>query len=145
TVLLNASAVLDMAVPDGGVEREQLEWIARSAEQMARLISDLLDVSSIEAGEFSVALGPRPVGRRRREALERGRRLAREKELRGEGGGVGAARPPRATPHRSPRVLGNLLGNAIKFSPRGGRASLWAEAVEGEVRFTVSDTGSGVP
>jgi signal transduction histidine kinase len=63
-----------------------------------------------------------------------------------------------ADPHRLLQVLANLIGNAIKFTPVGGRVELLAQAVEDDltaalltgkrgsaVRFTVSDTGSGIP
>jgi signal transduction histidine kinase len=65
--------------------------------------------------------------------------------------------PVNADPHRLLQVLANLIGNAIKFTPAGGRVELLAEAVdddltsalligrqESAVRFSVSDTGCGI-
>src|SRR5690606_26180730 len=62
TVLLNASAMLD-APDDAVIERyrDPIRWISRSADQMNRLISDLLDLSSIEQGRLSVEPAVQPV------------------------------------------------------------------------------------
>jgi signal transduction histidine kinase len=46
---------------------------------------------------------------------------------------------------RISQVLSNLVGNAVKFTGRGGLISISAERGEGEVRFSVIDTGSGIP
>ncbi|MEO6325302.1 MAG: ATP-binding protein, partial [Thermoanaerobaculia bacterium] len=43
------------------------------------------------------------------------------------------------------QVFTNLIGNAVKFTPDGGRITLEAEPGKGEIRFTVSDTGPGIP
>jgi signal transduction histidine kinase len=43
------------------------------------------------------------------------------------------------------QALGNLLGNALKFTPRGGRVTVSARARGGATRFSVSDTGPGIP
>jgi signal transduction histidine kinase len=50
-----------------------------------------------------------------------------------------------ADPHRIQQVLSNLIGNAIKFTPRGGRITVSTEPVAGELRVAVSDTGPGIP
>lgn len=147
TVLLNSSAILD----SGSAERlerhirDQLQWILRSAEQMNRLISDLLDVSAIELGRFSLDPSPQSVASLVRDAanlyhpfaFERGIHLdaSVEEEL------------PRvlADPGRLQQVLGNLLTNAVKFSDEGASIELRAERHSAaEVRFTVADTGEGI-
>jgi signal transduction histidine kinase len=92
-----------------------------------------------------VELAPREVDPVVREALEMCRPLTLEKGLASSGGVAPGTPPILADHHRIQQVLANLLGNAIKFSPPGGRISLRAEAAGGEVRFSVSDTGAGVP
>jgi PAS domain S-box-containing protein len=148
TVLLNASAILDSGGSGtlGEMEREQLEWVSRSAEQMSRLISDLLDVSSIEAGRLSVELRARSVAPLVREATEMCRPLAGEKGISLTAEVADGTPPILADQGRLHQVLGNLLGNAIKFTPRDGSIRLRAApGGAGEVLFAVSDSGPGVP
>ena len=42
-------------------------------------------------------------------------------------------------------VFSNLIGNAVRHTPKGGSITLGAEAIDGSVRFTVADTGTGIP
>jgi signal transduction histidine kinase len=53
--------------------------------------------------------------------------------------------PVLADPARIQQVLSNLVGNAVKFTPRDGRITVCAERIDGEVRFAVIDTGPGIP
>lgn len=125
--------------------REHLAGIARSGERMGRLIGDLLDVARIEAGGLSVEAAPVPARRLLDEAVEmaaplvRDRDIALERATRGELPHVGADRD------RILQVFSNLVGNALRFTPEGGRIVLRAEAGEDEVVFGVDDTGPGVP
>jgi signal transduction histidine kinase len=127
--------------------------IRRSAERMDRLIHDLLDVSSMEAGRFRVeprAWGP---GEILAEAVALAGPLAAEKGVSVEVEADPAAPPVLADRHRVLQVLSNLLGNAVAFTPSGGRVRAACRRVElgetgeihGRVMFTVSDTGPGIP
>src|SRR5207249_8620207 len=53
--------------------------------------------------------------------------------------------PVLADAARIQQVLSNLVGNAVKFTPRSGRITVCAERIDGEVRFGVIDTGPGIP
>jgi PAS domain S-box-containing protein len=125
--------------------RRWLDVIGRAAQQMDSLIGDLLDVSSMEAGRFEVALAGRDLAALLGECCEQFRPLCRaqELELRCEIPG----RLPRVCfdERQLQRVLGNLLGNAIKFSRKGGSIRLRAEEAPGEVRVGVTDQGPGIP
>ncbi len=146
TVLLNSSAILETVPPDAQDpgQRDQLEWIARSAEQMDRLIRDLLDLSSIEAGRLSVeprscgaaAIVSDAVNFHGALAAEKGVELGREFE-----DGLPAVE---ADHERILQVLANLIGNAIKFTAPGGRVMVRASAAGNEVEFSVADTGLGI-
>jgi PAS domain S-box-containing protein len=148
TVLLNASAIID-APGSAGLDpaaSDQLKWIARSAEQMNRLISDLLDVSAIELGRLSLDPAPCSVEKLLTDALLMFRPLAADKQIRI------LVDAPTGIPdiivdsERLLQVLGNLVGNSIKFSPPGSRVRLVARSTDSdEIRLCVADEGPGIP
>jgi PAS domain S-box-containing protein len=118
--------------------------ISESVETMNRLIQDLVDVASIERGQLSLERGPadparildRAVHMFRVEAESHGIKLTRD-----IGQGLSTINADEA---RVVQVLSNLIRNAIKFTPDGGRIALRAEAAEGMVRLSVADTGIGI-
>jgi signal transduction histidine kinase len=118
--------------------------VERAATTMTELIAGLLDLSRIEAGRLPLSLGEHDIGALLHEAVEQVQPLA-------EQAGVplaltlvpiGAARCDRI---RTLQALANLLGNAVKFTPRGGAIELWADEVDGGWRVSVRDTGPGIP
>jgi signal transduction histidine kinase len=121
-----------------------LRAIRSSAERASRMIQDLLDATRIETGRLSIEPAPEPVALLLREAVELYGRAAQERgiELRCEAG----AELPRvqADRERVLQVLGNLIGNALKFTPPGGRVEVAAQAEGDEVRIWVADTGVGI-
>ncbi|MGZ8468344.1 MAG: ATP-binding protein [Gemmatirosa sp.] len=121
-----------------GVVRHAAEW-------MERIIRDLLDVTAIEAGRLAVdraPLDPADVVERTHEqfapiAAERGITLVAD---------VASALPTiLADGERLQQALGNLLGNALKFTPAGGTVTLRGARANGGVRLAVHDTGPGIP
>ena len=147
TVLTAASLLLRSLPPDsaGRRDRRHVEAIRRSADRMNRVIADLLDVASIESGRLFVeprresvqAIVTAAVGACRDQAVEKSLRIEQR---------VGAEQVDAVCDReRVLQVLGNLIGNAIKFTPEGGSVQVTAEAVGDEVLFTVRDTGIGVP
>ncbi|MBX5483628.1 MAG: PAS domain-containing protein [Myxococcaceae bacterium] len=127
--------------------RRILERGRRSAKQMATLIRDLLDFSTAISGHLSLERAAHPVDQLLQEAAESVAPLleSRGLRLRLENGAHGALVD--VDRERFHQVLGNLLGNAIKFSPRGGTITVGAENVASsrEVSFWVKDEGPGVP
>lgn len=146
SILLNATMLLDMT-PDGALEpwmQENLRQIVGSVEQTNRLITDLLDVSRMEANG-GIALDRSPVDARPLVAVAvrmlQPLAAAREVELVAD-----AAEPLPAflDPDRIVQVLSNLIGNAVKFTEPGGRVRVSARREGAEHRFEVSDTGIGI-
>jgi signal transduction histidine kinase/predicted chitinase len=135
----------DSKIPDD--DREQLEIISLSANRMSRLIQDLLDVTRLEGGK-KLPIEPtrvevEPLLHEAHElfkvqATASGITLRHEAEAED-------VPPIRADLHRVMQVLSNLIGNAMKFTPHGGTITIRARAKNGDVLFTVSDTGSGIP
>jgi len=125
--------------------RKHTDTIERSVERMDRLIKDLLDMASLQAGQLKLDLGRYAVDDLVRDGLVLLEPLAIEKhiELRShlpqERCWVVCDRD------RFFQVLSNLVGNALKFTPEAGTVTV--EVVPGEdvVRFSVKDTGPGIP
>ncbi|WPB76269.1 HAMP domain-containing sensor histidine kinase [Archangium violaceum] len=125
--------------------RKHTQTIERSVERMDRLIKDLLDMASLQAGQLKLDLGRYAVDDLVRDGLVLLEPLAIEKrvELR--------TRLPRercwveCDRDRFFQVLSNLVGNALKFTPEEGRVSVEVVPGEGFVRFCVRDTGPGIP
>ena len=146
TVLTAVSLLLRSLPPDaeGKRDRRHVEAIKRSAERMNRLIGDLLDVASIESGRLFVEPRREPVRSIVAEAIAASHDQAAEKALRVEQNIPADQLEALCDRDRVLQVLGNLIGNAIKFTPEGGMVKVRAEAFDDEVLFTVRDTGIGV-
>jgi signal transduction histidine kinase len=126
-------------------EREKFMAVAtRSLHQMNRLIADLLDVMRLETGHLSLETEVLQVTTALEEAGESIKHMAVER-----GVSLSVTRPDvslqvRADRGRLAQVFGNLLGNAVKFTPKGGRVELRSWEKDGEVAFEIADTGPGV-
>jgi len=133
------------AGPRDAPARELLEIAVRNADRMIRLINDLLDLSRLEAGRMEFQLAPVPLADGVAAGLETVAAFAQEQ-------GVTVATEPPAEPQvvlgvrdRLVQVIVNLVSNAIKFSPRGGRVTVrwWSE--NGFAVTEVADQGPGIP
>jgi PAS domain S-box-containing protein len=118
--------------------------IARSASRMNRLIQDLLDVALVEAGELKVERAPLSATDLARDAVESEKPLAAESGLELDLEGTGDAPKVLGDRNRLLQVFDNLIGNAIKFTPKGGRITVGVRPGENEVVFSVADTGRGI-
>ena len=130
--------------PDGKHAVAQVDRIQRYAARMNRLIGDLVDVTSIEAGKLSVAPARADAAAALIEAAETFEAAA---SAGGVSIGVDVDQRPLHGMFDHPRilqVLTNLVSNAVKFTPAGGQIILRGEAVGGGLRLSVSDTGPGV-
>jgi signal transduction histidine kinase len=147
TVLTAVGLLLRSLPPDreGRRDRRHVEAIRRSAERMTRMIGDLIDVASIESGRLFVEPRKEAVRPIIVEAIEACRDQAHEKSLRVEERVTAEQIEAVCDRERVLQVLGNLIGNAIKFTPDGGVVQVSAEPFDDEVLFTVRDTGVGVP
>jgi signal transduction histidine kinase len=125
--------------------REQAESIAKVAARMESLIRTMLDVATIEAGRLTVNVGTCAAEELLRETMEVFAPLAGARNVVLEE----AVRVPglalRADQERVLQVLSNLVGNAMKFTPEGGRVTLSLERDADMARFGVRDTGPGIP
>ncbi|HEX8823449.1 MAG TPA: PAS domain S-box protein [Archangium sp.] len=130
---------------EGAVWRKQLEVIQRSADRAVHLIQDLMDATKMEAGRFTVVQHPEEAVRLMDEAVELHRPLAEARSLQLERQVEEGLPPVMADRGRVLQVFSNLIGNALRFTPAGGSITLGARREEGLVRFSVVDTGPGIP
>lgn len=124
--------------------RVSVDRILRASRSMARLVEDLLDVASIEAGR----LGLRPVALRA-DALVRETIDAHSAQAESRGLALTMAAVTSTAlvgdQGRLQQALSNLVGNALKFTPPGGTVLLCADDDDGFVRISVVDSGPGLP
>jgi signal transduction histidine kinase len=117
----------------------------QSAEQMARLIGNLLDAQRLEEGRLPVALGPTDLGAALRERCRQvGARLA-QKQLVLDASIPDDLPAARADPALFARVLDNLLDNAIKYTPSGGHIAVSCRPEAAGLVVRVADSGPGIP
>jgi len=117
--------------------------IQRLTARMNRLIGDLVDVASIEAGKLQVTPTDGDLRALVHESVEIFHASADARGIRLEEV-AGPALPARFDHDRLLQVVANLIGNAIKFSSSGAHISIRAETGSGEDRVAVSDTGPGI-
>jgi signal transduction histidine kinase len=126
----------------------RLVRISRSLEssivQMQRIISDLLDVAAIEAGKLSVQLETGDARTPIEEAVESSRSISAEKSITLDAGIGPDPLPASFDPGRIVQVLENLIHNALKFTPNGGRISVEGRRTDHVVEIRVRDTGPGL-
>ncbi len=137
--------MLEELVADGSVERRQIQVIQRSVKRMNELIQDLLDIKRIESGRLAVEPRPENLPAIVHEALEILRPLAAARDLSLSAHISDALPTVLADPARVQQLISNLVGNAIKFTPRGGSITVSAEPDAREVRVIIEDTGQGIP
>ncbi|HEU4887675.1 MAG TPA: PAS domain S-box protein, partial [Thermoanaerobaculia bacterium] len=141
-IALSADLLADAPADE---QAELVETIRSSARQMQRLIQDLLDVARMETGSLSVAKDEVDPATLVREMCESNAPIARQKEQKIVCE-IGDGLPPICGDReRLVQVFGNLIGNAIKFTPERGTITVEVRRAGRNVEFTVRDTGPGIP
>ncbi|MFW6289167.1 MAG: sensor histidine kinase [Spirochaetota bacterium] len=140
-----AEMILDGIYGDASAEiRDVVGEIQQSGEHLLGLINDVLDITKIESGRMELRTAEGDLGECIRAAVSRLEPLARENAI--ELSTAIDSRLPAITFDRKriSQVLTNLIGNAVKFTPRGS-VRVGAEANETDVSVWVRDTGIGIP
>lgn len=119
--------------------------VLRRAHQMAQLIDMLLNVEEIESGRVSIRQVSLDIGDLVRETGRSFLPVAKQKGLRMQWEVPDSISRPLADLDRIAQVLNNLVSNAIKFTPAGGRVTLRVGEGHGGITVEVSDTGPGIP
>jgi len=145
TIVMGASTMLELLPESLPLLRNHAQIVRRAADRMNRLIQDLLDVRRIESGRLAIDPRPVTVALLVDETLEMLRPLAASASLELCTDLAPELPRVRADSGRILQVFSNLVGNAIKFTPPGGRITIGATCLEDEVRFDIADTGPGIP
>lgn len=141
-----AETLLGGALEDEQNSRRFLGIIRDHAIRLGRLTDELLSLSQLEAGKLTLDLRSLAVGRLLETCVDTLRLQAARKEI-----AIALESPPdalavRADSERLREVLQNLLDNAMRYTPAGGRITIRAAAAESnQVLISVSDTGIGIP
>jgi signal transduction histidine kinase len=126
-------------------EREALETIDRNAEIQARLVDDLVDVSRMTHGKLRLERGPVSLDSLARHAAQSAQPDAARKSVTlGVSVEPGADLTTIGDGVRLLQVFGNLLSNAIRYTPPGGTVEIKLERHGGAARIEVCDTGAGI-
>jgi K+-sensing histidine kinase KdpD len=125
--------------------KELLRPMMRAGKQMNRLISDLLDAVRLQAGQLSLDVQDVRVDEIERQAEETFRPAAAARHIQLEMVAPDTVTLVHADPLRVSQIVGNLLGNALKFTPEQGRVTLRAVPKGEQVVFQVMDSGPGIP
>src|SRR6266436_5696421 len=125
-------------------QQRYVSHIHSGGKHLLKLISDILDLSKIEAGRMELAIENLGVRAAFGEVLSVMQPLA-DRKSHVLSSSAEAEVAVRADSTRFKQVLMNLLGNAIKFTPNGGRIELAARLESGRVRVEVRDNGPGIP
>jgi signal transduction histidine kinase/ActR/RegA family two-component response regulator len=123
---------------------DALETIERNARSQVRLIEDLMDVSSIITGKLRLDVRPVALADVVEAATDAVRPAAQAKNIRLQVLLDPQAGPVSGDPERLQQVIWNLLSNALKFTPKGGRVQVRLERINSHVEITVSDNGQGI-
>jgi signal transduction histidine kinase len=130
----------------GPVAPEQsriLEVIHRNAQRLLHLAGDLLTAARADAGRLDLSIAPVDLGRLATECAESARPVAGERSIALEVEAPSVV--VRGDAVRLGEVVDNLVSNALKFTPPGGRVSIIASEEEGHAVLEVADTGMGIP
>jgi len=147
TSVREATTLLRDEVPGPLVPKQArlVDIIAANTERVLHLVNDILELSRLRAGLLAIDRRNVDLGNLVRRALEQLRPQAEARGLSVHSNGAARGVRVLGDEERLLQVLLNLLGNAIKFTPRGGAVRLGITAREDEVEVAVEDSGVGIP
>ena len=126
-------------------QRQDVERIRRNQQHLLGVINDILNYARLEAGHLTYSLGAVPLGEVVASVTPMIEPLTRVRGITMEPRSCEPGAVAHADRAKVAQILLNLLSNAAKFTPMGGRVTIACAAVGRQVTLTVSDTGPGVP
>ena len=144
TAIIGWARLLPEMTPGDPLFSEAVASITRSASLQARLIDDILDISRIVAGKLHLADDVIPVERLLHDAIDAVRTPAKEREITITTTIDASVDSIVGDTSRLHQILLNLLTNAVKFTPQGGRIEILASRTGENVAIAVRDNGDGI-
>jgi signal transduction histidine kinase len=146
-VIMMSAELLEEIIPDDAdhqMQRDRVTAILRSARRMGRLTGDLLDMSALDAGRLQMDLEPLEPAEILFDIARTLEPMARAADVMLAVEADTTLPAVQADRDRLAQVLDNLIGNAIKFSPRGSRVLITAAPTDDAVEWRVTDCGPGI-
>jgi PAS domain S-box-containing protein len=129
---------------DPATATRAVQAIDRNARAQAQLVADMLDVSRIVTGKFQMSLGPVRLSDVIESAADTVRLAAQARDIRLDLSIDPTAGPVLGDARRLQQVIWNLLSNAIRFAPEGGRVQVRTENTGSCIELSVADDGPGI-
>lgn len=139
------ATLCDMVKIETAQARQFLEIINRHAARMSRMVEDLLEISRLESQPISAEVSALDLSEFIGEAVQSFQRACEKKSIRLQAELPHPLPPVLATSRTLKQVLANLLDNAHKYTPEGGRIFIRAIALPNEVLVHIQDSGIGIP
>jgi PAS domain S-box-containing protein len=144
TIILGWSGILSREDVSHEELQQGVESIRASAQAQAQLIDDVLDLSRVTTGKLRLDMQPVSIGQLVADSLTAVRVAAAAKRIDLVAPDITAAGTVLGDGNRLRQVIWNLLNNAIKFTPAGGKVTVELENTPSTVRLIVTDTGKGI-
>jgi len=144
TAILGWTSMLGTGRLDDAMAARALNTIHRNARSQVQLIDDLLDVSRIITGKLRLDVSTTELAQVIEAAVDAVRPAAEARNIRLQVLLDPQVGPVSGDPDRLQQVVWNLLTNAVKFTPKGGRVQVRLERINSHVEITVSDSGRGI-
>lgn len=146
TIIQGYAEALQDDVPDSEAERQEcVDGIVEESGRLKRLVSDLLDLRRIESGRESIDLCEFDATPVLTGTVDRMQSLADQKDIVLSLAIPEELPPIQANPDRLEQIMINLIENAVRFTPTGGKVQVRALPGNGFVRISVTDAGPGIP
>ena len=144
TTILGLSQMLGAGGHDAATSAQAIEAIGRNAATESRLIEDLLDISRIVTGKLRLEIVGIDLAQLIKTAVEAVRMDADAKDIQLQIEANAVVGLVLGDPDRVRQIFSNLLRNAIKFTPSGGRITVLLDRDSSMAKISVSDTGEGI-
>jgi len=139
-----AETLLDGAIDDPKHNRRFVQIISQNAERLSRLTADLMTLSQIEVNSREFIMEPHAVREMLSLAADSIRALTEKKNIQVAVAAAPGGETVECDGQAVQEILSNLLDNAVKYTPEGGRIEVGARRDGGAMEFWVSDTGIGI-